>query len=121
MKTYKDIYHFPLTSDMAGWIYDDERQFVAQFEFTNSLLEHNIIQILNGLEQPTKPHNFIYFEETGYISEDGKNYIQIRGWGNLIGIGGHNLPPKEAINIQNTFAEFIVNKLNSHDKPSTNI
>ena len=36
----------------------------------------------------------------------------IRGWGNLTGAGAHNLSVEEAANIQDTFADFIVERLN---------
>jgi len=38
--------------------------------------------------------------------------ILIRGWGNLTGTGAHNLKEEEAANIQDTFAEYIVEQLN---------
>lgn len=114
MKSYKDIYEFPLSVCQAGWIRDYKRQFVAQFEFDDTLLQHNVIAILNGIANPTKPHSFVH--NSGMISEGKNNYILIRGWGNLTGTGAHHLPEDEAANIQDTFAEFIVNRLNSFDR-----
>ena len=38
----------------------------------------------------------------------GHKLILIRGWGNLTGAGAHNLSVEEAANIQDTFADFIV-------------
>lgn len=106
MKTYKDIYEFPLKTNMGGYILDNKNQIVAQFEFYDSLLQQNIIDVLNDKDKPTKGKRIIH------KNHNMNDYILIRGWGNLTGIGGHNLKPEEAANIQDTFAEFIINKLN---------
>lgn len=37
--------------------------------------------------------------------------MRIRGWGHLTGCGALNLPPEEAIEIQDDFGEWIVKKL----------
>ena len=114
MKTYKDVYHFPLhNSDMGGWVRDAKSQFVCEFMIGNSLLQANIIEILNGVDKPVKGHVFTH--KDGVIEdEDGNGYIRIRGWGNLTGTGGHNLSVEEASNVQDTFAEFIINQLNQN-------
>lgn len=110
MKTYKDIYQFPLHNSEIGWVRDAKSQFVFQFQFHEPLLQNNIIEIINGIEKPKSQRKFIH--KDGIIEEMGKEYILIRGWGNLTGTGGHNLSPEEAANVQDTFAEFIVNQLN---------
>lgn len=128
MKTFKDIYEFPL--HVTGtWIYDNKSQFVAQFErqYDNKgnhdklwmQFEKKILNCLNGLgEHPiTIDSKFVYDKNNQHIYlDDGENkiyVITIRGWGNLTGIGGNNLSADEAANIQDTFAEFIINKLNN--------
>jgi hypothetical protein len=113
MKTYKDVYHFPLHNSEIGWVRDAKSQFVFQFEdyvHNNILLQNNIVDTINGNYKPKKQHHFVH--EDGLITEDGNEFILIRGWGNLTGTGGHNLSPEEAANIQDTFAEFIVKQLN---------
>jgi hypothetical protein len=51
--------------------------------------------------------------------EDGDNVgeiikiARIRGWGMLIGRGGHNLDENKAIEIQDSFAEYCVKMLNN--------
>lgn len=114
MKTYKDVYQFPLhLNEDIGWVRDAKSQFVFQFEdYIGILLQNNIVDVINGNSKPKKQHNFIH--EDGLISEDGNEFILIRGWGNLTGKGGHNLSPEEAANIQDTFAEFIVEQLNQN-------
>lgn len=110
MKTYKDVYRFPLRNSQIGRVKDADNQFVFQFQFHELLLQNNIIAIINGTEKPKSQRKFIH--KDGIIEEMGKEYILIRGWGNLTGTGGHNLPLEEAANVQDTFAEFIVNQLN---------
>ena len=38
--------------------------------------------------------------------------LLIRGWGMLTGVGGYNLDPNVAAQIQDDFAEFILKQLN---------
>lgn len=122
MKTYKDIYKLPLKqADRTGWVYDQNGNFVFQFEkYYDSKGKR-----LNWLEPFWKKVIiFINEEAKGWKSSENWNHkngeiflgnvhvITIRGWGNLCGVGGHNLPAEEAANIQYTFSEFIVNKFN---------
>lgn len=44
---------------------------------------------------------------------EGKYVFCIRGWGKLTGVGGYNLPSDEAIKIQNDFAYWVLETLNS--------
>jgi len=116
MKTYKDIYKFPLRlGKYSSWVYDDADNFVFQFEEENEPAQKLILNVLNGSQTLTNK-DLVFKHEQGQIivDENGiiKPIILIRGWGNLTGIGGHNLPSEEAANIQDTFAEFIVEQLN---------
>ena len=49
-----------------------------------------------------------------YLEKDGerKEFILIRGWGNLTGTGSYNLDGEYAGKIQDSLAEYIVEKLN---------
>ena len=122
MKTYKDIYKFPLhTSKYGGWVYDAENNFVFQFEpyynkegqYRKGYLDFvkNVIKKLNGEE-----HKFesTFSSNKGEIFYKGLHIITIRGWGNLTGVGSHNLPAEEAANIQDTFEQFIIETLNKN-------
>lgn len=114
MKTYKDIYKFPLYQETGdNWVRDAISQFVFQFESDDKIIESQILRILNGESTPKSPYNVVHEDGLIFYKETGEPLILIRGWGNLTGIGAHNLPPEEAANIQDTFAEFIVNKLNA--------
>lgn len=130
MKTYKDIYKFPLRKAKYGsWVYDAESNFVFQFEAKFEKgdyqkgwqeFEQKIIDCLNDVKplELKEKSNFSLSEGNIFITQNGikSHIITIRGWGNLTGIGAHNLSGEEAANIQDTFAEFIVNKLNNKEK-----
>lgn len=121
MKTYKDIYKFPLHKDKHGsWVRDSRSNFVFQFEPRFSKgdfaegwkeLESKALDAINDR---------CFFDKEVYLNEgsiflkddNSEPIITIRGWGNLTGIGGHNLPAEEAANIQDTFASYIVTQLN---------
>lgn len=112
MMTFRDIYEFPLRLDrVIDWVYDNKNQFVFQFETDNDYWNSAIVAILNGEYEPTTKRNFVH--DRGEITEDGELFIVIRGWGNLTGTGALNLPDDDAANIQDTFANFIVERLNS--------
>lgn len=130
MKTYKDIYEFPLHVT-STWIYDNKSQSIAQFErqYDNKgnydklwmQFETKILNCLNETSEPpfTIDSKFVYDVNNQHIYlDDGETktlIITIRGFGNLTGVGGHNLSNEEAANIQDTFAEFIINKLNNKE------
>ncbi len=112
MKTYKDVYKFPLRLAKYGtWVYDDTGHFVFQFEIDDKRIIKNLLEVINGVTTLIPDKAFSHYQ--GIIA-NGSNeaIICIRGWGNLTGTGGMNLPAEEAANIQDTFADFIVEQLN---------
>jgi len=114
MKTYKDVYLLPV-EDSHGWIYDQKRNFVFQFMIDDEKTEQKILDVINGKEN-FKNLDLVFKHEQGQIlDESGLPIILIRGWGNLTGIGAMNLSIKDASNIQDTFANFIVERLNYRD------
>ena len=114
MKTYKDVYQLPLEEN-HGWIYDQKGNFVFQFMIDNGKTEQKILDVINGKEN-FKNLDLVFKHEQGRIvDKSGLPIILIRGWGNLTGTGAMNLSVEEASNIQNTFASFIVERLNYRD------
>lgn len=118
MKTFIDVYKFPLKKYMGTAVYDDEVNFVFQFEpqyykgkHANGWedFEKKILSKINGGYEQFE-HEFKVKE--GQIFYKNIHVMTIRGWGNLTGVGGHNLSAKEAANIQDSFANFIVEQLN---------
>ena len=77
-----------------------------------------ILSVLNGegdisrmgeeLKLRYQPDN-----STIYVNIEGeeREFIIVRGWGNLTGAGGLNLPEKEAAEIQDAFGNYIVESL----------
>ena len=72
-----------------------------------------IIKIINGnsskrIYNPSKRGAEIYC--------DTQPLLNIRGWRYLTGIGGCNLPEKEAAKIQDEFVDFVLNKLTKKER-----
>ena len=120
MKNWKDIYKLPLEDEFIdkkdNWrskrIEDAKGNFVFQFLNVENDTQIKILDIINGVSN-TKPENAVFSHKDGDILLNNKNRVLIiRGWGNLTGQGGHNLNHEEAANIQDTFADYVVNKLN---------
>lgn len=110
-KTYKDVYQLPLhRAEYGSWVYDAKSNFVFQFETDDNKVRNHIINVVNGAEKSALS-NVRHIE--GIISDDDQLLITIRGWGNLTGTGGMNLPVEDAVNIQDSFADFLVAKLNN--------
>lgn len=131
MKTYKDIYKFPLHKwDGASFVSDSANNFVFQFEpkfndkgdYQEGWLdtEEKIMNCLNGVYQFANKDLSFYHNEGQIFAKEKQHelhVITIRGWGNLTGTGAHNLKAEEAANIQDTFAEYIVEQLNKRNEP----
>lgn len=110
MKTWEDIYKLPLyKSKDNDLVFDAQGNFVFVFETEDKKSNEIALEIINGNTTPNIQNNITY--EEGYICVNGKPYILIRGWSNLTGMSGHYLPAEDAANIQDTFADFIVERL----------
>lgn len=117
MKTYKEIYKFPLSQheieDYVSYrVTDVDNQFVFQFTFGDTNKQKLILKAIND-ESYLSNKELSFYHQDGYIfTNTNQKVILIRGWGNLTGTGGHNLSGKEAANVQDTLADFIVKQLN---------
>lgn len=113
MKNWNEVYSLPFRlMEGMSWVYDDNDNFVFQFIVSDENLRLKILEVINGnKEVQGRTSKFIYKE--GFIqAENGSKLLLIRGWGNLTGVGGMNLSDEEACNIQDTFAQYIISKLN---------
>jgi hypothetical protein len=63
-----------------------------------------ITSAINGVQEFKIPD--LKHEEHEFFKGD-KYIFCVRGWGNLTGIGGHNLKPEKAAKIQDTLIEYI--------------
>lgn len=108
--TFKDLYKFPFhQSEYSSWVYDDNSNFIFQFEFRNEETRQKVIDILNGNLSDYKRQDVE--SKDGMILINEKPFILIRGWGNLTGCGAYNLDGEYAAKIQDTLCEYIVEKL----------
>ena len=110
MKTWEDLYALPLSRDEhSNWIYDANENFICQFDDGAEGMEEILLDVING-DISARP-KIKFKHEGGIISTElGKEIILIRAWGWLTNV--MKLSGKEASNIQDTFAEFLVSKLN---------
>lgn len=120
MEAFKMYYKFPLKQDL---VLDDtvltvDNEMAFQFceeDDTNSIYLSNETkkEILHAINNNLKIQQ--YFPdlsiEGSLIKSGSKVLIILRGWGNLTGIGGHNLRADKAKSIQNQFALYIINCL----------
>lgn len=109
--SFKDIYTEPFEDMMGmGRIYSGN-DFAFQFLAGGEETKQKCLQILNGEVKEYKRQNIAH--KNGEISVDGHPFILVRGWGKMVGIGGYNLDERWAAKIQDSLAEYIVNKLSN--------
>ena len=109
--SFRDIYTMPFEDMMGmGRIYSGDN-FTFQFLAGGEETKQKCLQILNGEVKEYKRQNIAH--KNGEISVDGHPFILIRGWGRMVGIGGYNLDERWAAKIQDSLAEYIVNKLSN--------
>ncbi len=114
---FEDMYK--VLDDRSGRIKDANGNFVFQFLTSNPDGQDAILRIINGEEVAKKGGRFHHSEGRVRIGEKGKaggrDVLRIRGWGNLTGIGSHNMSTEDALEVQGTFAEYIVSMLNREE------
>jgi len=126
---FKKGYPFPLEMDPDFDIKVFTKDYGMAFDFPMKMIYPNgftitteakqfIVGVLNEQEDINRmgvelklryqPDN-----STIYVDIEGeeKEFIIVRGWGNLTGIGGMNLPEKAAAEIQDAFGNYIVESL----------
>lgn len=107
--SFTHIYTMPFIDLMGmGRIYSGEN-FTFQFLAGGEEAKQKCLQILNGELKEYKRQDVTH--KDGEILIDGHPFILIRGFGNLTGVGAHNLDGKWAARIQDSLAEYIVEKL----------
>lgn len=111
--TFRDVYHFPFKTTDHSWVYSNSHDFMFQFENVGKDTRDKVISILNS-EQEVKNRAKMRNEDgliQIYLDDVWHDFILIRGWGRLTGTGGYNLPVEKAVKIQDTLAEYIMEKL----------
>ena len=116
---WQDIYKLPLKVDdycpIITWTADKQRAFDWCVDVSPEK-QQELIDVING----TKQHQFKYkfYREDSYIFSENPVFgnepvLSIRGWGYLTGTGGLHLSSEKAAEIQDSFANYIVERLNS--------
>ena len=120
LKFYNRPFH---RAKYGTWVYDAKSNFVFQFENKYDEKGNLIDGITDLQEQVIFSLNALYNEPIDKLnlSVDAKDetmilnndlpFILIRGWGNLIGIGGYNFDMEKASKIQDDFRDWIIYKL----------
>lgn len=117
--SFTDLYQLPFHQAKYGtWVYDALSHFIFQFQISNEKTRKEAVDILNGNLIPKQQNKFVHKDGMIYLDRDGElhEFILIRGWGGLTGIGGYNLSGEYASKIQDTLAEFIIEKLNNNER-----
>ena len=106
-----NFYKLPFyADDYIGWVYDANDNFMFQFQIEGEI--ERIVEALNSNKRvPNKTRLTVSPTDSGLILNYGHPFIRIRGWGNLTGIGAHNLPAEEAVKIQDDLRDWIIWKL----------
>ena len=75
-------------------------------------LQNKVIESINSEEhKPLEELNLI--SKNGIIFNNEIKFITIRSWGNLTGVGAHNLSSERAAEIQDNFQNWLIYKLTS--------
>ena len=120
MENFKKYYKFPLHADNMG-VYvktiDEEKALMFTVSLEDDVIQ-NIVDKLNGKSKKkifSKTFSKWYIQNGIEIWYATTKVMIIRGWGMLHGIGNgcYKLPEEEAIKIQDEFAQYVVDTLNS--------
>lgn len=116
MENFKKYYKFPLhADDMGVYVRTIDKQKALMFAFSlNDEVIQNIVDKLNGKSNKSTLVKWHIKNGTEVWFGDMKIMI-IRGWGMLCGTGNscYGLSEEEAIKIQDEFAQYVVDTLNS--------
>ena len=107
MEDFKKYYQLPLKYDGHSYIWTSNGK-MAFNSFVSNEDTLKLVSILN--EEISQKCNAQY--SNGYIVIDGRKCLLVRGWGMLTGVGGYNLERSKAAEIQDSFANWCVNRLN---------
>lgn len=121
----KKYYKLPLyLDDYMSYIFDSNEQMPMMCAMIGPGIRFNeetrkiLSELISGKSEKSPKGKFVKGDagEVDYICEDSKvikTMFIIRGWGRLIGIGGYNLNPTKAAEIQDEFIEYFINLLNN--------
>lgn len=117
MENFKNYYKFPLHVDNMGVYvrtFDDEMALMFTVRLEKDVIP-TIVSKLNGKSNKTIACPSWHIKNGTEIWYDDTKIMLVRGWGMLHakGNGGYGLSEEEAIKIQDEFAKYVVDVLNS--------
>jgi hypothetical protein len=98
-------------NDMAFQFIEDVLSLTIKLAIVSYLNEDYTDKSLFANYKLSYDNNAQHIIATSLDNTSEKTIINIRGWGNLIGIGGLNLHPSKAAKIQDDFANWIIERL----------
>ena len=118
VRLYKEYFKFPLKRRYSKVFTDD---FGMALDFVLPMMSNNVfniseenkdnvVKILNGEKATIEPKLKLEYKD-GTIYSNGQEFMCVRSWGRLTGIGGYNLPFEKAAAIQDDFAKFVIDTL----------
>jgi hypothetical protein len=118
---FRQYFSFPLTRKY-GKVFDNDFNMAFDFfhpflagknsEVISDELQQDIVDVLNGESKPIQIPDLSY--QDGDIFSRDKAIVMIRSWGRLTGSGGLKLSTDVALAIQDSFANFIIDRLNQN-------
>ena len=108
--THKEIWKRPFRVAFPYIFSSNGNKVLTMYDFRKERLTNTICSILNGKGGSIKTVERL---SSIVFSVNGAKIV-VRGWGYLTGVGGLNLPEKEAMKIQDEFAEWLSDKLKAH-------
>lgn len=123
-KTFTEYFKFPLKMwedwDLKVFTSDNRMAFDWMINATRDI-KQALLDVINGVSEAKQKTPKEFWHDAGIIyckflsgSNEDKviKICRIRGWGMLTGTGGYHLDDETAAEIQDTFAEYCVDKLN---------
>jgi len=110
-RLFEKAFKLPFKGDnLEMYVFDSMCNMVFMNCSDENNMQQGIVDCING-KSYLGLNNLSYDHLSGFISQDDRYLLMIRGWGHLTGIGGLNLPAHDAVLIQDDLAAYIIEKL----------
>jgi hypothetical protein len=110
MTDYKKHFTLPLQSEEGYNSIVFDKDYNRAFDIINCE-NKDCLKIMNSINGEDYSINDKLTHKGGSVYLNGKEFIRVRSWGRLTGIGGLNLHPDKAAEIQDSFCDFIIKQL----------
>lgn len=107
--TWKEVYKLPLKYDGFNYAWSENNTMSLMFDSAINEYDCNlIVDCINGVSdkkiEGIRNQTYEFFIHEQYV-------FCVRGWGYLTGIGGLNLSSQKAVEIQDSFIKYILERL----------